>query len=209
MHKYLRFLFAIAITCGFMMTGCGKDVSKPDPQPDTMQNKLTLLKVDYQTLAFEGGKTYQFPANDVDSIPLKVNYQAPGDFGGITFIHQPTYDTIFHGGIIWMGQGQITQPASFKSPQSYASIGQTVQKPGNVHYYQYSVPRIEDLDSLSTHGWQSVNDLKLVQGYLSNGAKVGMYLYPPTVGAFDPAKAKWIIYLYDSKVPQSQNDANP
>ena len=73
MLKHLRFLLAIVITCGLMMTGCGKDVSKPDPQPDTLQNKLTLLKVDYQTLAFEGGKTYQFPANEVDSIPFNIS----------------------------------------------------------------------------------------------------------------------------------------
>lgn len=55
---------------------------------------------------------------------LYIFYDDPVDFGGVAFINAETGSTVFGGGIIWSGTGQITYPLSWlEDPVSGCDTG--------------------------------------------------------------------------------------
>lgn len=166
---------------------------------------IATLIVDYDTYNFEGGNISYYSCADcaVDSIPFTIDYKSPGDFGGITFELSSTQDTIFDATIIHMGEGQIYYPTEFSMQVPFTNGNSAINKPNDLRYIHWDGSA---MDSSSTNdlyymeradlAWDKTDQLAITNLFAEKGFKSAVYLYAPTVGLFDPAKAKWIIFLY-------------
>lgn len=160
--------------------------------PET-ENRILLLKVDYLTSAFEGGKELSMHDNNyqADSLPLTIDYKSPGDFGSITLYFQPTGQRIFDGTIVWMGCGEMNYPASLNDASEFSSISNPVAMPDSTGFQIVHEIYPADFDKSSL--WDAVSKLDIVRRYMEAGNKVGIFLYSPSVGVGDPAD--WDYFL--------------
>lgn len=156
-------------------------------------NKVLLLKVDYETNTFEGGKEFEFntPAN---GMTLTTEYLTPADFGSIKLSYQEISETIFMGTIEWNGLGQMNYPSTLLLANQFESVSTTdvvypigfenVFNPNNTTYEYNSV-------------WIAVQKLVKVRQYLISNpnATVKIFLYTPSVGYGNPADWDWIIFM--------------
>jgi hypothetical protein len=174
-------------------------------KPDSMN--LGILVSDYQTYVFEKGNfsTHQPCGNeDADSLPFLVHYDPPGDWGGISFLYSKNFDTLFNATIIWMGRGEIGFPRGFLPADSFKIQQTEAAAPVSIQYFEFGT-----FDTLfqkkADSAWKAVKSLQVVKDFSQHPYRVGIYLYPPSVGAFDPSVAKWIIFLYQGKVNTKVN----
>lgn len=187
-----RKLFAFCIL-SMSVLSCESDNNDPDPVAIDSENVL-LLKVDYLTNTFEGGMELGFEGAP-DSFTIDVDYQAPGDFGGIQLYYDEIDEKIFDGTIHWMGLGAISFPESFNPPGAFErrltedyvtpQAGfENVFNPGNENY---------DYDPI----WASVQSLVRVRSFLESNpeATVKLFLYTPSVGVGNPADWDWILIV--------------
>ncbi len=162
-------------------------------------NVYTLI-VDYDNPQFEGGNLayYDCPSCINDSLPFIVDYHEPGDFGSMTFLLNPTEDTLFHGSMIWMGQGQIYYPNNFSVESPFMIQDDIIGMPEDVQCYDMNGHKITDPQFMNAaqNAWYEVNRLEVVELAAEYGFKTAMYLYAPAVGAFDPGSAKWVVFMY-------------
>lgn len=161
---------------------------------------IATLIVDYESYAFEGGNIsyYTCPDCEIDNFPISVNYISPGDFGGITFELASTHDTIFDATIIWMGTGQIYYPEEFSIETPFTNSNVLTNKPNDLRYMneEGKVMTSEYLLNKADSAWNVIDSLEITQLFAEKGYESLIYVYPPTVGAFDPSVAKWLIFLY-------------
>jgi hypothetical protein len=62
--------------------------------------------------------------------------------------------------------------------------------PQNVHAScAYAKPPLESI-------WAEIGSLGLIKDFQGEDLRVGIYLYPPKTGMFDPRPAKWIVFPY-------------
>lgn len=170
--------------------GCSKD------DDSKHSNSILLLKVDYMTYVFEGGKELSISTSisSSDTIPISVDYRPPGDFGSITLYYQPTNDMIFNGTIIWMGTGQISFPSDFDSPNSFSELESEIEKPV-ITRYQTIYYDLNNQPIEFTNLWSAINRLEIVEDYLNGNKKIGLFLYTPSVGVGDPNEWDWFVIL--------------
>ena len=97
-----------------------------DPLNDdvNIENKVLLLQVDFETNTFEGGKELIFP--EASEFTISHIYNSPGDFGDITLKYAEVDQTLFAGGIVWMGLGEMTFPESIDSADGFQTIENVV-----------------------------------------------------------------------------------
>lgn len=161
---------------------------------------LAILIVDYDTYEFEGGNLSYYSCIDCnnDSLPFLIDYKPPGDFGDITFKLIPTLDTIFTGTIIWMGIGQINYPVNYSLDYPFNSTSDISLKPNDITYFDKNGQISNDTNFIQKADsvWNIIDTLTITNYYSEHNFKVGIYLYPPVVGAFNPIVAKWIVFLY-------------
>lgn len=171
---------------------------------------IATLIVDYETYNFEGGDLsyYSCPNCPIDSMPFTIDYDPPGDFGGVTFKLSSLHDTIFNATIIWMGTGHIYKPNDFNTLTPYIDTNIAVTKPNDLRYIDTDGNVITDayLLNQADSAWNAIDSLKILKIFADNGFKSAIYLYPPTVGMFDPHVAKWIIFLYHNNKTNSLNN---
>lgn len=170
---------------------------------------LCILKLDFLTYKFEGGNiSYYKKCKYSDTLPFKIDYKSPGDFGGITFKIKETSDTFFDATIIWMGRGIIKYPKTFRLNAPFNLIKQIVPKPVNIEYFDWIGQKVKN-DILfikqADSAWEAIKSLNITNEFAKAGFKVGIYLYTPSVGAVDPTVAKWIIFLYHNNTSNSIN----
>ncbi len=178
------------ISAIFLFSSCTPDDGA------TKQTSVLLLKLDYQTYKFEGGTEQRIssllPATD--TIPLKVDYKAPGDFGSIALHYKPGDELLFKGTIIWMGEGAISHPAAFLPANLFPGAPDVEPFPGNTQFQSINTTQgiiQADLSKL----WNAVSDLRIVSEYRESGKKIGVMLYTPGVGVGDPAKWDWLVVM--------------
>ena len=165
---------------------------------------FAFLKVDYNTYSFEGGYFTKFPyyeGYDREYIPFTIIYNSPLDYGNITFLYQATDDTIFAADIWWAGTGKITFPDTIIDASQF-DYDSTNAFPYWISYYDY-VSEIPDsvFYSKADSAWKSIRKLSVLNSFEHEGVfRVGLYLYAPTVGEFNPEVAKWIIFLYRGQI---------
>ena len=184
--------FTILLSLLFLPACNWLDDENPLPRQE-VEGKYILLQIDYQTLAFEGGKIFDAaaPAPAVDSLPVFVTYTPPGDFGDLGIYSSLDSSQLFFGTIVWAGSGDRTFPAQLDPVSAFATV-ETVPD---------ILPLITDLNPQPEPDridegelWSAVNNLQImVEAATTEGARFGWIFYPRSVGVGDPAE--WDYYL--------------
>lgn len=164
---------------------------------DTSKNySFLVLKLDYKTLTFEGGKELKLkgPLESSANLNIESFYNPPSDYGDIAFKFMPLEQTLFSGTIIWMGGGYINYP-NFEPANNFSRLAAALPLPNrtikNLH-----TGYIADRDFSKV--WASINKIEKVKDYLNETKDIGLYVYTPTVGKTDTSVAKWIIIMQKS-----------
>jgi len=191
MQKLIIILF-IAIAAG-LLGSCKKHDGNDYVSGNGVS--LALLKVDYQTHKFEGGKVFHFNDNGLHTdIPVQMTYIPPGDFGNMTLLYAPTGDSIFDGSIVWSGKGKMTYPTltgnfpaatgTVATPDSNAV--QIISPYTYIKKAEYNIPAV----------WAGISNLLITKEFSRAHARTGLFLYTPSVGMGDPADWDyfWILY---------------
>ena len=158
--------------------------------------------LDYQSYDFEGGHFIQFPYHkelNAYSIPFLIQYNAPIDSGNVTFLYEATLDTIFSASLWWMGRGRILFPDSLDAPSEFS-------RDSTLRVHPFKILNLKHMDEISDSlfhvkadsAWLSVRELSILREFDEQASlfRVMVYLYAPSVGMFNPAAAKWIVFLY-------------
>ena len=186
--KILTFT-AIVLT----LISCSKD-NDETIIPTTNPNNVLVLKVDYNTNQFEGGKELSF-TNTTTNMTVTNQYVSPSDFGSIKLKYQELNETLFDGTIVWNGLGQINYPQNLLDANQFDRVMtadyvtpisgfENVFNPNNSTYNYNTI-------------WTSVQSLVKVRQYLISNpnATVKIFLYTPSVGIGNPAEWDWIIIM--------------
>ena len=191
MKKY--FLKSLLSTLSILLlNSCSKN--RTEIIADNNGNKVLLLKVDYTTNKFEGGKELIF-TDSAATFTVANEYKAPGDFGNIKLIYRELEATLFDGTIIWSGTGKMNYPQNLQGPEQFNSVAtadfvspgsgfENVFNPGN-KVYNYTAP------------WSAIQKLVKVRTYLKAypAQSVKLFLYAPSVGIGNPAEWDWIFFI--------------
>lgn len=204
--RFFRSGCAVLLLLAVMATGCDETTMSAGStrwiiRPGTMS--LAILVSDYSSGTFERGTIDYYPACDGcddDTLPVTIRYNPPGDFGDITFEYSATGDTLFHGTIIWMGTGGMEYPREFIPADEFESLPDTPPAPLSIEYFNIA-PAFEEetFKQQATLAWNRVRNLDIVNEFAQGEYRVGIYLYAPAVGLFNPEAAKWIIFLHAQK----------
>lgn len=190
----------ILIICGFIIHLAGFSQSDTILK-ESFVNIATLI-VDFDSYEFEGGDMsyYSCASCPIDSIPFTIDYDSPGDFGGVTFKLSSQQDTVFHATIIWMGTGQIYYPDEFNLQAPFINSNTVINRPDDLRYIYTDGNVITDpgLLNKADSAWSSIESLEITKLFAEQEYKSAIYLYPPTVGMFDATEAKWVIFLYNN-----------
>ena len=164
---------------------------------------IAILIVDYLTYNFEGGTVQYYPLPNsitTDSLPFEIEYLPPSDFGHIIFKLPVSHDTLFYGTIIWHGQGEIKYPQEILPSDSFGMTTYPINEPLSVnHYEDISLSFLQNLSEKADTAWNVVKTLDITKQFSESTYRLGLYLYPPTVGLFISSRAKWIIFLYSER----------
>jgi hypothetical protein len=164
---------------------------------------LAVLALDYLTYEFEEGALNYYPqcsGCDADSLPFEVTFNSPSDFGDITFEYTETGDTLFFGTIIWLGTGELLQPDNFLPAGRYGELSAAAGEPVRKEYFNI-YPQMDPAEfaARADTAWAIVNRLDIAWDFAMEDYRAGFYMYAPSVGAFNPNAAKWIVFLYRGK----------
>ena len=203
--RQVLFCSILILVSGFWF-GCSDDSTGPcncgDPRwpLDDDSMNLAVLVSDFTSYDFEEGALnfYKLCSGcDADGLPFDVIYKPPGDFGDITFRYTETSDTLFYGTIVWLGHGGIGYPEVFFGKEQFERVSALSRKPLSIEYFNI-LPQYDDdtYKAMADSAWTSVKTLDLVDEFAKKSYRVGIYMYAPAVGVFDPSAAKWIIFVY-------------
>ena len=118
----------------------------------------------------------------------------PGDFGGFAVSHRCSGLVLYAGSILWAGLGEQLYPANPIIFESLSRKPTTILPPQEIDVLiGPQVSLIEDQSGIEA--WHSIQDLNLVKSLTMSPYDVFVYLYPRTVGDFDPDKAVWVIFV--------------
>jgi hypothetical protein len=160
-----------------------------------VENKVLMLKVDYTTNTFEGGKELAF-ANPSTTFTVTNQYLPPGDFGSIQLNYSEINQQLFFGTIFWMGLGQISFPNDFLPASSFGIVNTLVAIPfPSSGFENVFNPNNQVFDYNPV--WNAIAYRGNVMQYRASNpnATIKIFLYTPSVGIGNPAEWKWIIML--------------
>jgi hypothetical protein len=175
------------------LISCSNDNEEANT-PTTNPNKVLVLKVDYNTNQFEGGKELSFP-NTTSNMTLTNQYVAPSDFGSVKIIYQELNETLFDGTIVWSGLGQMNYPQNLLNANQFDTVMTTDYVAPSAGFVNIFNP--DNTTYSYNEVWTSVQSLVKVRQYLYSNpnASVKLFLYTPSVGIGNPAEWDWIIFM--------------
>jgi len=185
--------FLTLLAFALLVSSCVGDEDMPN-SPALQDNKVLLLKVDYTTNVFEGGKELIF-SDTTSTFNVEVEYQQPSDFGGIQLYYKELDAKIFDGTIVWNGTGGITYPESFEPASSFeVTLTNDFVFPTEGFENVFN-PAQETYDYQTI--WSAVQSLVKAREFVYSNpeAKARIFLYTPSVGVGNPAEWDWIIIL--------------
>ena len=159
---------------------------------DTSQtNHFLILKIDYLTNQFEGGKEYVLkgPKDLSSKLDISSIYTYPTDEGSVRFLYNPMQKELFWGSIMWMGSGRIGYP-TFEDASKFNRLTSTISLP-NFRVKSLEPHFISDRNISKL--WPAIENLEIVKDYASTSKEIGLTVYTPNVGKTDTSKAKWIV----------------
>jgi len=183
MQKLIAILFLVVL-----VMGCNHST-----EPIT-GNKVLLLKVDFQTNKFEGGKELTF-AKETETFTITNVYVPPGDMGSVKLFYSELNDTLFSGTIYWMGKGAMSYPIDLLTADKFETVKTKDYITPKAGFENVFNPDNKTYDYAPI--WSAVENLVKVRQYLRSNpnATVKLFLYQPSVGIGDPADWDWIIFL--------------
>ncbi len=193
MRKYMNLKIVATLFAFLFLVGCNDD---DDNYIDDWNNSILMLQVDYSSYELEAGQEFLFsdPISTSDTIPIGVDYDEPSDFGNVSLYYAPTDDVFFFGTVVWNGKGEVKYPYHWVAPSSFLTIDTPVDQPAETNFQLiHSATSEENIDYAAI--WDAVDDLSIVDEYISSGKKVGLFLYQPSVGAGDPDDWDWYVIL--------------
>lgn len=196
----------VSILLATLWLGCSDDTAGPCNCGDARwplaadSMNLAVLVSDFESYDFEkGALNFYGPCAscDTSALPFEVIYTPPGDFGDITFEYNETGDTLFHGTLVWLGRGEILFPEVYFGKEQFERVAKLRREPLTVEYFNI-VPQLEDsvFEAAADSAWREVRTLDIVDEFAKKPYRVGIYLYAPALGVFDPSAAKWIVFVY-------------
>ena len=141
--------------------------------------------------------------NEREELDFEIQYKgdlaileiSPGDFGGFTVSHRCSGLVLYAGSIIWSGTGEQMYPANPISSNAITRDGKVPNSPQRLDVVVgpavYSVKEESGIAA-----WKSVQNMNLVEALAKSPFDVLVYLYPRTVGEFNPNKALWIVFVH-------------
>jgi hypothetical protein len=159
---------------------------------------FAILVLDYETYTPEGGHfaNYEICNNNDTNLPFDIYVSEPLDFGGIIFEYSQTTDTLFRASVIWRGVGSIISPSYLLPADTFKMTTNTIPKPDSLEIFEYFLNYDKDELALKCDTvWLAIDNLDIVRDFSQKLFNAGVFLYPPSVGAFDPKSAKWIVFL--------------
>ena len=188
--KKLLFILIVFVS---LFSSCTEE-NAPAEETQNAPNKVLLLKVDYLTNTFQGGKETTYTEN---SNTFTISHQSvpAADFGNIKLKYNEINQILFDGDIIWMGLGQIHYPQNMLAANQFdAVLTADVVFPTTNFNPILSQP---NLGNNYNQVWMAVQNLVKVRQYLISNPTgvVHLYLYTPSVGFGNPADWKWIVLM--------------
>jgi len=189
-----------------LFVSCSEDDAAPLNNQNPTQNlpvsenNVLMLKVDFLTYEFEGGKELTFP--EAETFTITSDYEEPGDFGSIKLNYEEVNQPIFDGTIVWMGLGERSFPETIAASETFETLENAVAMPelssfALVNYHQGNYDHVMDHYWDEQALWDAIDNLEQVKEYRASNpdAKVNVFLYTPSVGVGNPAEWDWYIYL--------------
>jgi len=167
-------------------------------------NSVVLLQVNYIDYEFEGGTELLLHSefNDSDTLPIRVNYVPPGDFGSLGLYYEPKNEPIFKGTIVWSGVGERMYPYSLYRPEKFLMLQDPIDmSDDDDDDFQFLFPE-EGVDYPLDSIWNSISHLAIVSRYLESGKKVGVFRYTRSVGVGDPNDWDWYVIMNTQADPE-------
>lgn len=158
-------------------------------------NSVVLLQVNYTDYEFEGGTELFLHSefNDSDTLPIRVDYVPPGDFGNLGLFYEPKNEPIFKGTIVWDGVGKRMYPHNLYRSEKFLMLEDPIDIPDRDDF-QIIFPE-EGVDYPLDSIWNSISHLAIVSRYLESGKKVGVFRYTRSVGMGDPDEWDWYVVM--------------
>ncbi len=158
-------------------------------------NSVVLLQVNYTDYEFEGGTELFLHSefNDSDTLPIRVDYVPPGDFGSLGLFYEPKNEPIFKGTIIWSGTGKRLYPYNLYRSEKFLMLDDPIDMPDS-NDFQILFPE-EGVDYPLDSIWNSISHLAIVSRYLESGKKVGVFRYTRSVGVGNPDEWDWYVVM--------------
>ena len=156
--------------------------------------KVLMLMVDYLTNTFLGGEELVF-SNNSNTFTIIQEFHSPMDYGYLKLRYNEINELLFHGTIIWAGEGSMIFPANLLPPTQFNTVItiDTVSPQNGFEcvFNHYGGHTNYEL------AWASVQSLVKTREYLQSNPnqKIKFFLYTPSVGAVDPTKAYWVLFL--------------
>lgn len=197
MKTLLRWTFLLALPLLILPAcHCLDDDDSPAGKDRSVIGKYLLLQIDYQTLEFEGGKLFDVlgTAPAVDSLPVDVVYNSPGDFGDLGLYSSLDSSRLFFGTIVWAGRGDRVFPAELDDPATFSTTGDVPDILPLIK--ELTPPRApEPVDPGVL--WEAISHLSVaIDAALTENSRFGYVFYPRSVGVGDPAEWDYIIVAY-------------
>jgi hypothetical protein len=128
---------------------------------------------------------------------LYVFYESPGDFGGASVVSARTGLSLFGGGIVWDGRGDITYPASWRGLASLGSGCRRFEGEIAASGYDLAAGSAELAPADIEAALEVVRTTAVLEGMATSGYvfDAAVILYPRSVGVFDPTTAEWIVVV--------------
>ncbi len=174
--------------------GCDPQPAPAPVLPELTGNRVLLLKVDYETNAFEGGQELVFETI-TPTFTVETEYVSPGDFGSIALRYTELDTTLFAGGVVWAGCGAITYPQQWQPANQFVELPQGPPVTPVAGFENVFNPGNQPTDYAPV--WAAVQGRAIVRQYLvaNPAATVKMLRYTPSVGVGNPADWDWIVIL--------------
>lgn len=188
--KKLLFILFIFVS---LFSSCSEE-NAPTEETQNEPNKVLLLKVDYLTNTFQGGKETTYTENS-NSFTISHQSVPATDFGNIKLKYDEINQILFDGDIIWMGLGQIHHPQNMLAANQFQIVlTDDIIFPATS--FNHILPQ-SNLSNDYNQVWMAVQNLVKVRQYLISNpnGEVHLYLYTPSVGVGNPADWKWIVLM--------------
>ncbi len=190
-------LYRLFFVCVLMASFISCSDNDVNIEEESTENEIVILKVDYLTHTFEGGKGVNYP--DANNFTITSNYNPPGDFGDIQLYYDEVDELLFDGTIIWMGLGERSVPSNLMEADNFSITDMPNPLPDStlfekVMYDQYAFyPSPTDYEGL----WEAIDQLEIVYTIRNenpNGT-IHLFLYTPSVGVGNPADWDWYVFM--------------